>query len=109
MMNSGLNQTLIALILLLTAIRPVGVPIVNSVTGRWKSGRGRCVWEGWWMTLLVIVAHWPLKLSCRRLAERNDWASQYGFKGREKSDIFRNASPSLSENGIKRRGDPLEP
>jgi len=95
--------------LLLTTIGLVGVHIGNSVMSRWKSAGGPCVWGGRWMTFLVIVAQGPLKLSGKRRAERNDWASQNGFKGREKRDIFTNPSPSLSENGIRRGGDPPEP
>jgi len=80
MMNEALiGKTCIGL--LLTTIDLVGVHIENSVICRWKSAREPCVWGGRWVTFLVIVAHGPLRLSGKRRAERNDWASQNGSKG----------------------------
>jgi len=95
--------------LLLTQIRPVDLAIVYSTVDWWKSGGGLCISEGRRVTLLVIVAQGPSRLSGRYLAERNDWTSDNGSAGREKSDIFKDQERSASKVGIERGGDPPEP
>jgi hypothetical protein len=55
-------------------VRLTGLSAINLSAG-WALGRKLRISAGRWITLLVMVAHGPLKLSGRRWAERNDWAS----------------------------------
>ena len=96
-------------LLLTSIICPVDLAIVYSTIDWWRPGGGLCISEGRWVTLLVIVAQGPLRLSGNHLAERNDWTSDNGSAGREKSDIFKNKERSASKAGIRRGGDPPEP